>query len=151
MSNPFAAAVRDRQLAWALGDAVPVAALEERHGKVSWVLKPEFQKRNVFCPEWWRYVAGNLVGANQEIFSREIIQAGILAVENPARTEPLSSISTCVGKGDLDVEVPGQTWCRIRFPPITRTGKSFQARAYYSGYSRNKMESRKDQSESWAN
>lgn len=57
MTKPFAATTRDRQLAWALGGAIPAEALEVRHGKVSWVLKRERRKLNLFRPSWWDYIA----------------------------------------------------------------------------------------------
>jgi len=58
VTKPFAESMRDRQLEWALGAGIPVAALEKRHEKVSWVLKPEHQKLNLFRPDWWAYIAG---------------------------------------------------------------------------------------------
>jgi len=56
MTESFAAVARSRQLAWALNGGVPAAALEIRHGKVSWVLKPEHRKLNLFRTEWWDYI-----------------------------------------------------------------------------------------------
>ena len=53
-----ALAMRDRQLAWALAGGIPLNALEERHGKTSWVLKSEHRKLNLFRPAWWDYIEG---------------------------------------------------------------------------------------------
>lgn len=58
LAKPFAATMRDRQLEWALGGGIPVDALEKRHGKVSWVLKPKRRKLNLFRSEWWKYITG---------------------------------------------------------------------------------------------
>lgn len=33
--------------------------LEERNGRPSWVLKREFEKSNLFDPDWWPYIEGN--------------------------------------------------------------------------------------------
>jgi hypothetical protein len=52
LTEPFAARMRDRQLSWALEGGVPAAALEERRGKASWVLKREYQRLNLFRPAW---------------------------------------------------------------------------------------------------
>src|SRR5688572_23585370 len=57
LTKPFATSMRDRQLKWAIGGGVPPAALEERHGQVSWVLDPEHRKLNLFRTEWWDYIA----------------------------------------------------------------------------------------------
>jgi len=57
MSESFAANARKHQLAWALNGGVPVSALELRHGQISWVLKREHRKLNLFRPEWWNYIA----------------------------------------------------------------------------------------------
>jgi hypothetical protein len=57
MTESFAVKARKHQLAWALNGGVPVAVLELRHGQISWVLKPEHRKLNLFRPEWWRYIA----------------------------------------------------------------------------------------------
>jgi hypothetical protein len=61
LAVPFATAMRNRQLAWALAGGVPIDALEERHGKVPWVLKFECRERNLFRSEWWKYIAGKRV------------------------------------------------------------------------------------------
>jgi hypothetical protein len=58
-SNLSATAMRDRQLIWALAGGVPIEALEVRHGKVSWVLKHEYRKRNLFRPDWWDHIHGS--------------------------------------------------------------------------------------------
>jgi hypothetical protein len=58
VTRPFAESMRDRQLEWALAAGIPVAALEKRHEKVSWVLKPEHKKLNLFRSDWWAYIAG---------------------------------------------------------------------------------------------
>jgi len=57
MSESFATRVRNHQLAWALNGGVPAAALETRHGQISWVLKREHRKLNLFRPDWWDYIA----------------------------------------------------------------------------------------------
>jgi hypothetical protein len=57
MSGSFATKARNYQLAWALNGGVPISALEVRHGQISWVLKPEHRKLNVFRTEWWDYIA----------------------------------------------------------------------------------------------
>lgn len=57
MSESFAANARKHQLAWALNGGVPVSALDLRHGQISWVLKREHRKLNLFCPDWWDYIA----------------------------------------------------------------------------------------------
>lgn len=57
MTESFAAIARNHQLAWALNGGVPVAALEVRHGQVSWLLTPEYRKLNLFRPDWWDYIA----------------------------------------------------------------------------------------------
>jgi hypothetical protein len=57
MAESFAANARNHQLAWALNGGVPVEALEVRRGRVSWVLKPEHRKLNLFRPYWWDYIA----------------------------------------------------------------------------------------------
>jgi hypothetical protein len=54
----FAVAMRDHQLQWALNGGAPSAALEERKGKTSWVLKPEHRSRNLFRSDWWQHIAG---------------------------------------------------------------------------------------------
>jgi hypothetical protein len=54
----FAAAMRHHQLQWALSGGIPSAALEERKGKTSWVLKPEHRERNLYESNWWRHIAG---------------------------------------------------------------------------------------------
>lgn len=59
MSKPFAAAMRDRQLQWALNGGVPGAELQERKGKPFWVLKAAHRKRNLFRANWWEYIAGS--------------------------------------------------------------------------------------------
>jgi hypothetical protein len=53
-----ATSMRHRQLSWALEGGVPAAALEERRGKASWVLKREYQKLNLFRPAWWDHITG---------------------------------------------------------------------------------------------
>lgn len=59
VTKPFAETMRDRQLEWALGEGgIPVAALERRREKVSWVLEPQYQKLNMFRSDWWSYIAG---------------------------------------------------------------------------------------------
>jgi hypothetical protein len=52
------AVMKERQLAWALAGGIPVDALEERRGGPSWVLKREHQRRNLYRPDWWDYIAG---------------------------------------------------------------------------------------------
>jgi hypothetical protein len=58
VTKPFAESMRDRQLKWALGAGIPIAALEKRHEKVSCVLKPEHQKLNLFRQGWWAHIEG---------------------------------------------------------------------------------------------
>jgi hypothetical protein len=58
VTKPFAESMRDRQLEWALGAGIPVAALEKRREEVSWVLRSEHQNLNLFRPDWWAYIAG---------------------------------------------------------------------------------------------
>jgi hypothetical protein len=53
----FDVKVRNHQLAWALNGGVPVEALEVRRGRVSWVLKSEHRKLNLFRSDWWNYIA----------------------------------------------------------------------------------------------
>jgi hypothetical protein len=50
ISTNSSTAMKDRQLAWALAGGIPIDALETRHGKVSWVLKREFQAQNLYRP-----------------------------------------------------------------------------------------------------
>jgi len=57
MTEPFAEIALNHQLAWALNGGVQIEALEVRHGRVSWVLKPEHRKLNLFRPDWWDYIA----------------------------------------------------------------------------------------------
>jgi hypothetical protein len=57
MTESFAANARNHQLAWALNGGVPVEALEVRRGRISWVLKSEQRKLNLFRPDWWDYIA----------------------------------------------------------------------------------------------
>jgi hypothetical protein len=58
-SKVSATVMRDRQLAWALAGGIPIEALEQRHGKVSWVLKSGYRKLNLFRPEWWEHIEGS--------------------------------------------------------------------------------------------
>ena len=51
-------AMRDRQLAWALAGAIPREALETRHGKISWVLKHNYRRLNLYRRDWWKYIQG---------------------------------------------------------------------------------------------
>lgn len=87
LTEPFAIAMRDRQLAWALRGGIPVDSLEERHGKVSWVLKSECQKRNLFRPEWWCYIAGKEHRWARALNSSQCFAVNIFAplAEDPAR------------------------------------------------------------------
>jgi hypothetical protein len=57
MSESFAVNARKHQLAWARNGGVPVSALELRHGQLSWVLKREHRKLNLFRTAWWEYIA----------------------------------------------------------------------------------------------
>src|SRR5437899_12474728 len=53
----FDVKARNHQLAWALNGGVPIEALEVRRGRVSWVLKSEHRKLNLFRLDWWDYIA----------------------------------------------------------------------------------------------
>ena len=57
-SKTFAKVMRDRQLAWARDGNLTDGVLEERHGKLSWVLKRTHQRSNLFLDEWWTHIAG---------------------------------------------------------------------------------------------
>ena len=57
LTKSFAASMRERQLSWALAGGIPLSALEQRHGKVSWVLKHDDRKLNLFRKDWWEYIA----------------------------------------------------------------------------------------------
>jgi len=54
-SRPFAARMRDHQRRWALAEHIPPEALEPER---AWVLKKEFERRNLFRPDWWQPIAG---------------------------------------------------------------------------------------------
>ena len=57
MIQSFAISIRERQLNWALTGGIPLSALEQRQGKVTWVLKPEHRRLNLFREGWWDYFA----------------------------------------------------------------------------------------------
>ena len=50
--------VRPELINWALAHGIPEDALEKHHGRLSWVLKPESRKLNLFDPSWWDLIAG---------------------------------------------------------------------------------------------
>jgi restriction endonuclease-like protein len=87
LTGAFATMMRDRQFAWALGGGIPTAALEERHGRVSWVLKPEHRKLNLFCPDWWDYIAGSEHRWARALNSSQCFAVNLFAplAEDPAR------------------------------------------------------------------
>jgi len=58
MTGTSSKMLRERQLEWALAGGIPATALEVRRGRVSWVLKQEHRKRNLYRAEWWKYIEG---------------------------------------------------------------------------------------------
>jgi hypothetical protein len=50
---------RKLQLKWALAGGVQESDLEVRRGRISWVLKQQHQKKNLFDPRWWEYIVGS--------------------------------------------------------------------------------------------
>ena len=58
MGPEFSIVMRDRQVAWAQSGGVPSEALEKRHGGISWVLRRDYQTRNMMYPGWWDYIRG---------------------------------------------------------------------------------------------
>lgn len=99
-NNVSATAIRDRQLAWARAGGVPIEALEERYGKVSWVLKHEYRKRNLFRPEWWDYIQGA-----EHRWSRALNSSQCFAVNLFA---PLKDDALCARKL-LELLLPGRS------------------------------------------
>ncbi len=57
--DSFAEEMKQHQISWALANGVAPDMLETRKGQVSWVLKKEHRKQNLFDPRWWRYIAGH--------------------------------------------------------------------------------------------
>jgi len=75
MAESFVGNARNHQLAWALNGGIPVEALEVRRGRVSWVLKREHRKLNLFRPYWWDYIAHA-----EHLWSRALNSSQCLAV-----------------------------------------------------------------------
>jgi hypothetical protein len=99
-----AAMMKDRQLAWALGGGIPVAALEERRGQPSWVLKPQHRKRNMFRPEWWDHIAGAEHRWARALNSSQCFAVNLFAplAEDPARAR--TALKLLVPERDLDAQ-----------------------------------------------
>jgi hypothetical protein len=87
VTKATATMMRDRQLAWALAGGIPVATLEERRGKPSWVLKSEHRKLNLFHSEWWDHIRGKEHRWARALNSSQCFAVNLFAplAEDPAR------------------------------------------------------------------
>ena len=62
-AGPFCAAVdiyerlKQHQIAWASNNGIPDDE-REVSSRRAWVLKKEAKERNLYDPQWWRYIAG---------------------------------------------------------------------------------------------
>jgi hypothetical protein len=54
----FSDEIKQHLIQWALANGIPRDHLETRNGHLSWVLKREYQRRNLFDPEWWQFIEG---------------------------------------------------------------------------------------------
>jgi len=82
----FGEYVRQRQLKWALAGNIPADALEERHGKTSWVLKRDQQKQNLFQETWWQYIEGKEHRWARALNSSQCFAVNVFA---PMRDDPV--------------------------------------------------------------